>query len=122
MNRTVLVVDDETTVRTVLRTRLTLSGYRALEAGSGEQALALLESETPDALLLDLRLPGMDGWQVLDKLRQLKHLSAMRIVVVSAYGGDAVESRAREYGCRAVLQKPFALRELMATLDRVLAE
>ena len=119
MTPSVLVVDDERALRTVLRTRLKLAGYRVVEADSGEDALEQLEREQPDVMLLDLRLPGIDGWGVLEQLRHDERLPGLRVVVVTAHGGPEVAGRARELGCRAVLQKPFALRELVSTLDQI---
>jgi two-component system, OmpR family, KDP operon response regulator KdpE len=116
----VLLVDDERALRTVLRTRLKLAGYRVLEADTGEGALELLATETPDAMLLDLRLGDMDGWAVLEELRARGRLAGLRVVVVSAHGGPEIEGRARALGCRSVLQKPFALRDLVATLNQVI--
>lgn len=120
MSRTVLVVDDEPALRMVMRTRLQLSGYRVLEAETGEKALSVLASETPDAVLLDVRMPGIDGWQVLERLRALSSLESLRVIMVSAHCGAAVAKQAREFGCRAVLAKPFTLRELISTLEGVL--
>jgi CheY-like chemotaxis protein len=118
----VLIVDDERALRAVLRTRLKLAGYRVLEAGSGEDALSLLDREVADLMLLDLRLPGIDGWEVLEALQLRGRLPGLRVVVSSAHGGPEVTGKAEALGCRGVLQKPFALRELVATLDRVLHE
>ena len=117
---TVLVVDDERTLRTVLRTRLKLAGYRVLEADTGEDALSMLEREKPDVVLLDLRLPVIDGWGVLEHLQARGQLPSLPVVVVSAHGGPEIVGKARAFGCRAVLQKPFALRELVSTLDSIL--
>ena len=122
MTPTVLVVDDERALRTVLRTRLKLAGYRVVEADSGEDALEVLEREQPDVVLLDLRLPGIDGWGVLEQLRARSRLPALRVVVVTAHGGPEVAGRAQALGCRAVLQKPFSLRELVSTLDEITRE
>jgi CheY-like chemotaxis protein len=118
-NPSVLLVDDERALRTVLRTRLRLAGYRVIETETGEDALELLEHEHPDVVLLDLRLPGIDGWEVLKQLRSSARLPALRVVVVTAHGGPEVAGRARALGCSAVLQKPFALRELVSTLDKI---
>jgi CheY-like chemotaxis protein len=116
---TVLVVDDERTLRSVLRTRLKLAGYRVLEADTGEDALSMLDQEKPDVMLLDLRLPVVDGWGVLEELRSRGRLPGLSVVVVTAHGGPEVAGKARAFGCRAVLQKPFALRELVSTLEEI---
>jgi CheY-like chemotaxis protein len=120
MTPSVLLVDDERALRTVLRTRLKLAGYRVVESDSGEDALEVLEREQPDVVLLDLRLPGIDGWGVLEQLRQSGRLAGLRVVAVTAHGGPEVAGRAKALGCRAVLQKPFSLRELVSTLDEII--
>jgi CheY-like chemotaxis protein len=119
LSPSVLLVDDERALRTVLRTRLKLAGYRVVEADTGEDALEVLAREEPDVVLLDLRLPGIDGWTVLEHLRSTARLPGLRVVVVTAHGGPEVAGRAEAFGCRAVLQKPFALRELVSTLDQI---
>jgi two-component system, response regulator, stage 0 sporulation protein A len=91
-----------------------------VESDSGEDALEVLEREQPDVVLLDLRLPGIDGWGVLEQLRQSGRLAGLRVVVVTAHGGPEVAGRAKALGCRAVLQKPFSLRELVSTLDEII--
>jgi CheY-like chemotaxis protein len=116
----VLIVDDERALRAVVRTRLKLAGYQVMEADTGEDALSLLEHEGPDVMLLDLRLPGIDGWGVLEELQSRGRLPRLHVVVASAHGGPEISGKAHQLGCRAVLQKPFALRELVATLDRIL--
>jgi two-component system cell cycle response regulator DivK len=122
MRRTVLVVEDEDELRAMVRNVLSWSGYRVLEAPSGEAALAVFESEQPDLMLLDIRLPGIDGWEVLVQLHGLGRLKSLPVVVFSAYDAAPVAARAAGFGCRAFVQKPFSIRELLATLERVLAE
>jgi len=70
MSATVLVVEDEADVMLTFRIVLQTAGYKVVEACTGEDALALLESFVPDAMIVDLRLPGIDGWQVLASIRQ----------------------------------------------------
>lgn len=66
---TVLVIDDEADVRTILRIEFEAEGYRVLDAPGAAQGLALLEQERPDVVLLDLRMPEMDGWAVLQAIK-----------------------------------------------------
>ncbi|MGH9084083.1 MAG: response regulator, partial [Acidimicrobiales bacterium] len=80
----VLVVDDDAPIRTLLRTVLELEGWEVLEAVDGDQALALAESERPHGVVLDVMMPGKDGFEVLAELRQTAHGRAMAIVMLTA--------------------------------------
>lgn len=118
--KTVLVVDDEPVLQTIARGILAIGGYRVLEAATGEAALAILEEERPAAMLLDIQLPGIDGWEVLRRLRESARLDSLAVILFSANADPAVEARARDEGCRAFVPKPFSVRELLRTVDRVL--
>ena len=71
MSATILLVDDDESLRQVMSQYLTQEGYRVLAAGSGVEGLRLFYAERPDAVLLDLMMPGMDGWEVCARLREL---------------------------------------------------
>jgi DNA-binding response OmpR family regulator len=71
MDRTVLLVDDDESLRQVISQYLTQEGYRVVAAGNGADALKHFYAERPDAVLLDLMMPGMDGWEVCARLREL---------------------------------------------------
>ena len=113
----VLVVDDEDDIRTVARLFLEMRGHDATEAVSGEEALAALECQSPDVVLLDLRMPGIGGWGVLDVLQERDRLRDLPVIVVSAHADAASAERAIEIGCRAYLAKPFTSAELTAALE-----
>ena len=117
MSATVLVVDDEQDIVLLCRIALDLAGFTVLEAGSGEEALTLLETACPDVMLLDVRLPGMDGWEVLDRLHALPAFEKRRIIVFSAHKSSA--GRALEAGCRAMIPKPFRPDDLVRTVRSV---
>ena len=114
----ILVVDDEATVRTAVAEHLGRGGWDVREAASGEAALEAAGNERPAAVVLDVRLPGISGWEVCRELRS-RFGDAVPVVFVS---GERVESMDRVAGFLLggddYLVKPFALGELLARLDR----
>ncbi len=113
----VLVCDDESQILRALRVILRDAGFEALPADSGEQALDLAAVHNPDAAILDLILPGIDGVEVC---RRLREWSKMPILVLSAVGDEDVKVRALEAGADDYVTKPFSPRELVARLQAVL--
>ena len=112
-HRLVLVIDDEEDARLLLARMIEDFGYRVVPAGSGEEGLRLARSVRPDAITLDLIMPGMDGWSVLRRLKEDPELAAIPTVVVSVV---AAEQRGAVLGAVDVLQKPVAREELMRVL------
>jgi DNA-binding NtrC family response regulator len=114
----VLIVDDERLIRWSLQQKLEGSGYEAVAVESGEDALRSLDERTPDLVLLDVRLPGIDGLEVLRRIRSMDP----SVVVVMLSAGDAVEQaiRCREEGAFDYLVKPFDLAEVLQVVDRAL--
>lgn len=122
MGRTVLVVDDEPDIRVLARITLQSAGFRVVEASSGPEALIAVETEGPDAVLLDIRMPGMDGWEVLERLRQQDRLDDLRVVVFSAHEMSSAPEKARQRGGAGFLPKPFMPEELIEAMNSVMAE
>lgn len=119
--KTVLVVDDEPNVRLVLRTALELDGYRVREAYDGADALAALEGGLPDLILLDLRMPGIDGIGVLERLAATP-ARRPRVVVLTAHGSVALAVRAVRLGASDFLEKPITPEDLRAGVAAVLRD
>ncbi len=113
----ILVVDDEAQIRRALRTGLSGHGYRVTVAEDGETALQELGSHTPDVLVLDLVMPGVDGFDVL---RQTRTWSDLPIIVLSARGDERDKVRALDLGADDYLTKPFGMEELLARVRAVL--
>lgn len=113
----ILVVDDEPQIRRALRTALTGHGYRVDVAEDGESALEALASQPPDVLVLDLVMPGVDGFEVL---QQTRTWSKLPIVVLSARGEERDKVRALDLGADDYLTKPFGMEELLARVRAVL--
>jgi CheY-like chemotaxis protein len=82
----ILVVDDDDDFREALCEVLSQAGYPVAQAGGGEQALARVAEETPGIILLDLKMPGIDGWGVMEQLRANPKAAAIPILILSAYG------------------------------------
>jgi CheY-like chemotaxis protein len=104
---TVLVVDDEPDVRLVARLVLTSAGYAVAEASNGEDALKLLERDAPDLVLLDVRMPGIDGWEVLRRARAEPATSAVPVVVFTADASAVGEAVGRLGDDDDFITKPF---------------
>lgn len=108
----VLAVDDEQDILLMLRVALRLAGHDFLYAETGEEALDLLGREAVDTMLLDIRLPGIDGWEVLQRVRADQDLQGVKIIMMSAHSSPSTLLRASELGCFAYLTKPFTLEQL----------
>ena len=113
----VLIVDDEPDVLLMLRVNLESEGYSTALAADGETALRRVEEEHPDLMLLDVMMPVMDGWAVLESLAQADD---PRIVVVSAKSSNRDIVRALSMGACDYVVKPFDPDELVRTVARVL--
>ncbi len=114
---TILVVDDEPSIRTVARAYLEQAGYRVVCTDNGPDALLQAEAESPDLVVLDLNLPGMDGMEVAARLRER---SDVYIVMLSARTEEADRVAGLRLGADDYLTKPFSPRELVARVDAVL--
>jgi excisionase family DNA binding protein len=107
----VLVVDDEPSLREYMRVNLELAGYSVREAGDGESALAAIEDQKPDLVLLDVVMPGIDGWQLLRQLEE-RH-GSIPVIMFSGKIDDAAAAEAAEHGARGFVGKPFDPEELV---------
>jgi two-component system, chemotaxis family, chemotaxis protein CheY len=112
---TVLVVDDDATIRQFIEMALTDQGYQVLTAEHGQAALDVVPRSRPGLILLDMRMPVMDGWGFAEAYRRTPAPHAPIIVLTAAR--DADES-AREIGADACLAKPFDLRDLLGLIQR----
>ncbi len=112
MNR-VLVIDDEPQIRRLLRVALEAAGYRVFEAATGPDGLVEAASRQPEAVVLDLGLPGLDGMEVL---RRLREWSAAPVLVLSVQEDAGDKVRALDLGADDYVTKPFDTNELLARL------
>lgn len=113
----VLIADDEPTIRQLLETNLFLEGFTPLLAADGREALEKIFAEQPDVVLLDLMMPGTDGWQVLDALREAAWKP--RVIVLSAKAADSSKLKGWLKGCDDYVTKPFDLDDLLGRIHEV---
>src|SRR5215813_12786097 len=114
---TILVVDDEPPIRRFLRTSLSASGYRVVEAEDAAGGMRLLEAEKPDLVILDLGLPDQSGLELISEIRKS---SPVPIVVLSARHDERSKVEALDRGADDYVSKPFGMAELMARLRAAL--
>jgi DNA-binding response OmpR family regulator len=113
----VLVVDDDADVRTLVCELLARAGYDVSEAPDGREALRLLYDERPDLIVLDVSMPGLDGWATLERIRES---STVPVVMLSALGAELEKVRALRGGADDYVTKPFGRQELLARVESVL--
>ena len=121
MTLRVLLIEDEPDIVLMVRLGLELHGYTVLEAGTGRAALDILAEETVDAILLDIRLPGINGWDVLRRIRENPPPGDPPVIMISAHSSPSSEVRAVEMGCAAYITKPFELSDLRSRLEEALS-
>ena len=118
--RRVLIVDDEPNIVLSLEFLLQQQGYEVSIARDGEAALAAAEERQPDLVVLDVMLPGLDGFEVCRRLRERS--ATLRILLLTARGRDVERVRGLEEGADAYVTKPFSTRDLMKTVAELLGE
>jgi two-component system, cell cycle response regulator DivK len=118
----VLVVDDYADNRELMCEVLAHEGFRVIEAKTGLEAVDRAVELRPAVVLMDLALPGIDGWEATRRLRADERTAGCRVIAVTAHAHANAADRAREVGCRETITKPFAPDELVATVRRVLVE
>jgi two-component system sensor histidine kinase/response regulator len=116
----ILVVDDAPQNRLLAEARLTGAGYRVTQADSGETALAAFEREVPDLVLLDVRMPGLDGFDTLARLRALPHGDNVPVVFLTAFDDEDTHRRALAAGVDDFLSKPLRPTELLIRVRSLL--
>jgi two-component system nitrogen regulation response regulator NtrX len=114
----ILVIDDEAAIRDSLKMTLEYEGYEFLAAATGQEGLALIERESPDLVLLDVKMPGMDGLEVLDRVRAIN--DALPVVVVSGHGTISTAVEATKKGAFDFIEKPFASDRVLVSLRNAL--
>ena len=117
---TVLAVDDEEDIRTIIKVNLEREGHRVLTADGGEQALELVRQEPPDVIVLDVMMPGTDGWEVLRQLKGQKQGSDIPVLMLTARTTDEDRIRGGIEGAIRYLTKPFTPRALSDEVRRAL--
>jgi DNA-binding response OmpR family regulator len=115
--RRILVVDDDSDIRTLLRELLERRGFEVVEAADGRHALQELYGGRPDLVLLDVGMPGMDGWTTLERIREL---SDVPVVMLTARAAELEKTRGLRAGADDYVTKPFGRQELLARIEGLL--
>ncbi len=112
----ILVIEDNEDNRRILRDLLTSAGFSLLEAVDGEQGVARAQAEVPDLILMDIQLPGIDGYEATRRIKARPALQHIPIVVVTSYALSGDDVKARAAGADGYVTKPFSPRALLATV------
>ena len=115
------MIDDEATLTNILRVTLESHGHEVVTADDGSRGFASAQRQAPDVILLDLMMPVMDGFAVLDALRGDERTASVPVVVLSAIHTEHTEQHCYELGAKAYMRKPFASDHLVGVLEDVIA-
>jgi excisionase family DNA binding protein len=116
----VLIVDDDPGLRQFLRVALEGEGYAVEEAASAEEGLAALDERPPDLILLDVMMPGIDGWQMLRHVQERHGVGAIPVIMFSGQVDDSSAAEARELGAQGFIGKPFDPQQLIESTKQLL--
>jgi two-component system cell cycle response regulator DivK len=114
MTKRVLVVEDTEDNRRIIRDLLTNAGYELIEASDGLSGVAMAARHAPDLILMDIQLPGLDGYEATRRIKAQSKLSRIPVIAVTSYALSGDEAKARAAGCDAYIAKPFSSRQLLA--------
>ena len=115
----VLIVDDDPRIREFVRVNLEMDGYTVREAGSAEEGLAALEDQAPDLILLDVMMPGVDGWEMLRRMQESHGMGSIPVIMFSGQV-DSSDDDALARGAQGFLGKPFNPQDLIARTKELL--
>lgn len=115
MAKKVLIVDDQFGIRVLLQEVLLQEGYQVFQAANGPAALEIVKQESPDLILLDMKIPGMDGLEILRNLRKMG--AECKVIMMTAYGELDLIQEAMEMGALAHFTKPFDIDELRQAVN-----
>ncbi|MGE6605460.1 response regulator transcription factor [Halomonas sp. NPDC076908] len=118
----VLVVDDEPNIVLSLEFLMEQAGFEVVTAEDGEQALARVEDTRPDLLLLDISLPGISGFDVLERLRSKEATAQLPIIMLTAHGRDVEREKGMALGADDYITKPFSTQSLVEKVKALLNE
>lgn len=116
----ILIVDDEINIQELIKFNLKNQGYDVLVAGDGVEALRLVKTEKPDLILLDLMLPGIDGYDVCSQIRKNNSISSIPIIMITAKGEEFDKVHGLDLGADDYITKPFSIKELLARVNAIL--
>ncbi len=117
----VLVVDDDPIISEILAMNLEGEGYSVCQAHSGEKALFMVESINPDLVLLDVMMPGLDGWEVCGRIKSIPQFKDLPVILLTAMAAqDEDARRSKDLGAHDLVQKPFDPDQLMSLVRKTI--
>jgi len=122
MTKRILVIEDTEDNRQIIRDLLTSVGYEMIEAVDGLEGVTTAEREQPDLILMDIQLPGIDGYEATRRIRAIPALAKVPIIAVTSYALSGDEAKTRAAGCDGYVAKPFSPRQLLAKVREFLPE
>ncbi|WP_410513022.1 response regulator [Paenibacillus sp. BR2-3] len=114
-NKKVLIVDDQNGIRILLIEVFNSEGYTTFQAANGKMALEIVRSESPDLVLLDMKIPGMDGLEILKHLKEID--PAIKVIMMTAYGELDMIKEATNLGALMHFTKPFDIDEMRVAVN-----
>ncbi len=120
MSKRILVIEDQEDNRRILRDLLASAGFEIIEALTGEEGVSLAESQAPDLILMDIQLPGFDGYEATRRIKANPALRRIPIIAVTSYALSGDDAKAFAAGCDDYVTKPFSPRKLLAKVQELL--
>ncbi|MDY6791946.1 MAG: response regulator [Thermodesulfobacteriota bacterium] len=121
MPKSILIVDDDTSIIVALQFLLEQNGYKTMVAFSGEEAMETIAIVEPDLILLDIMLPVIDGFEVCQRIRENPRWNHIRIVLLTALGGEANVTKGMALGADAYITKPFFNAQVLQKVSKLLS-
>jgi two-component system, cell cycle response regulator DivK len=122
MSKRILVIEDQEDNRRIVRDLLTSVGYEIIEAVTGEEGVTAAELHVPDLILMDIQLPGLDGYEATRRIKANATLRHIPIIAVTSYALSGDDVKAFEAGCTGYVSKPFSPRALLAKIREFLQD
>ena len=113
----ILLVEDNETIRDMVSERLVYRGHEVVSASDGIEGVAMAESERPDVILMDMSLPGMDGWQATQQIKSTAQIHSIPVIALTAHAIAGDRQKCLEVGCDAYIAKPIDFTQLLETIQ-----
>ncbi len=121
-NYTVLITEDNPKNRKVFKDILSVHGYKSIEAVDGEEGYKMAKEHKPDLILMDVQLPGIDGYEVTRRLKSEDDTKDIPIIIVTSFAMAGEENEARAAGCNDYLSKPINIHQFIETIKKYLPD